>query len=372
MIHLSKYSLFFLSLLIRIIVTIVGQKIDSTPGLHYTDIDYTVFSDAATHIIRKESPYDRPTYRYPPLLAYLLTPNAFFGRDFGKYLFVFFDSLTGLLIQKLTKGANHQMLIYLLWDFNPFVINISSRGNSDSLICFLLVLILYLLRKRKYYIAALFYGISVHLRIFPIFLVFPLFFILKWKIIPFGIISFSVFMIFNIQAFYFYGYRFIYETYLYHLFRQDYMHNFALPWLSVYMGDSPGKYMSISRLLLFVIISLKTYQRLELCWAAIIIGFIGYNTVCTVQYFDWAFALLALIPDRLCSKKFVISVVFWISSHVLWLCIAYLLEFRGWNVYDFLWIISCFVFISNNLILYSILNFKSFKNSHENIFIKKL
>ena len=349
-----KKPLFLLALLIRISVLFIGETIDSTPGLHYTDIDYSVFSDAADHIVHGNSPYDRPTYRYPPLLAYLLIPNYIFGRHFGKLLFVLFDSLTGILIHELTKGLNHDLMVSLLWDFNPFVINISTRGNSDSLTCFLLVLTIYLLRKNHNYIAAIMYGISVHLRIFPIFFVFQLFFHLKYQIIPFGIISFLIFSALNFQAFTKYGYKFIYETYFYHLTRKDYQHNFAAPWLSVYLGYSPGKIWGIMRIILFFLISMFKFQRLELCWTLIVIAFIGYNTVCTVQYFDWAFALLALIPDCLCNRRFIASTIIWLFSHLSWLGIAYLLEFCGKNVYEFLWSLSCLIFISNNLILISL------------------
>jgi phosphatidylinositol glycan class M len=107
-------------------------------GLRYTDIDYLVFSNAANHVVNGSSPYKRPTYRHSPFPAYLLVPNSLFGRKFGKLRFALFDVTTGWLIRHLTKFS----FSYSLWDFNPLVVNISTRGNSDSLTSFLLVFVL--------------------------------------------------------------------------------------------------------------------------------------------------------------------------------------------------------------------------------------
>jgi phosphatidylinositol glycan class M len=328
---------------------------DQTPGLHYTDIDYLVFSDAADFVHHGLSPYLRPTYRYSPLLAYLLLPNSIFGRKFGKILFAVFDVATGALIQSMVD-PKHSFFSLLLWDFNPFVINISTRGNSDSITAFLLVAVLFLLERGSLLWAAVFFGLSVHFRIFPAFLSLTFFCYLRWRVVLFGSIAFSVFGILNLLFFWVYGSDFLCETFLYHLARRDYRHNFAPPWLSVYFNDDPTMSWSIARILLCAAISVHLRNNIRKAWAAIVVCFIAYNPVCTVQYFDWAIALLALIPGEIRSRRFLGCVGVWLLPHLVWLGTAYRLEFLGENVFYQLWLWSVAVFVGNNTILWGVLS----------------
>lgn len=55
--------------------------------VRYTDVDYLVFSDAASLMASGDSPYKRTTYRYSPLLAFFLIPNSIIHRSWGKFLF---------------------------------------------------------------------------------------------------------------------------------------------------------------------------------------------------------------------------------------------------------------------------------------------
>ena len=51
-----------------------------------TDIDYRIYTEASEEVLQGESPFDRFTYRYTPLLAWLCIP-AVWWEPFGKFLF---------------------------------------------------------------------------------------------------------------------------------------------------------------------------------------------------------------------------------------------------------------------------------------------
>ena len=119
-----------------------------------------------------KSPYLRATYRYTPLLAWLLQPNIWMSSLFGKILFIVFDVLTGFMIFKITKaeGASQSLsrICGAVWLYNPITMTVSSRGNAESIMAFLVLATLKLLHEKQTIITALVYALSIHIKIYPV------------------------------------------------------------------------------------------------------------------------------------------------------------------------------------------------------------
>uniref|UniRef100_A0A914RTF6 GPI alpha-1,4-mannosyltransferase I, catalytic subunit n=1 Tax=Parascaris equorum TaxID=6256 RepID=A0A914RTF6_PAREQ len=118
--------------------------------VNFTDVDYRVFTDAAAYVRRGRSPYERATYRYTPLLAWLLVPNTVWP-EFGKMIFCVLDIAVGydcyetatatLLARKPSKRTHSRITreakqaIVIFWLANPLTAIISARGNADVIVC---------------------------------------------------------------------------------------------------------------------------------------------------------------------------------------------------------------------------------------------
>jgi phosphatidylinositol glycan class M len=346
-----------LSALIHIALIVYGEWQDRHMRVQYTDIDYWVYSDAARHVYHGRSAFDRHTYRYTPLLAYLLIPNELVGLWWGKAVFSAAGILSGILIYKLT---NRSVVYASLWLFSPLTINISSRGSSDSLIILLILLVCYELQRGRLGVAAVWYGLSVHLRIFPIFFLIPIVLYLDkknfGKILRFSLISGSVCLgliaLFYIKD----GYRFVYEAYLYHFVRKDHRHNFSLFYYAIYLASTATESMgttdwlsptTLSRILTFagfipqlgslIFVGIKFGEK-NLPFAIFLqtVIFVAFNKVITAQYFLWYFGLLpvalsAIIGDGSDDAPRIIAqvvgaVVLWGAAEVFWLRASYRLE----------------------------------------------
>lgn len=168
----------FLAFLLRICLIAYGEWQDKNMVVKYTDIDYHVFTDAARHIMEGNSPYLRPTYRYTPLLAVFVTPNISLHMCFGKVLFVLFDVLAGYLLYKIlcVRGCSDSRAVVTswLWLFNPLPLTVSTRGNAESIMAVLVLASIYFVLVKNVPVAAIFFALSVHFKIFPIIYGLPL------------------------------------------------------------------------------------------------------------------------------------------------------------------------------------------------------
>lgn len=123
-------------------------------------------------VLQGQSPYNRSTFRYTPLLALILTPNVLLNAHFGKLLFVGCDLLSALLLFRLLvlRGASRSSACVCcgLWLFNPLPVGVSTRGNAESLLAVLVLSTLLCLERRRRTSAALLFGLSVHTKIYPV------------------------------------------------------------------------------------------------------------------------------------------------------------------------------------------------------------
>lgn len=87
----------------RILLLLIAAWQDAYLDVKFTDIDYNVYTDAANHVLQGGSPYDRPTYRYTPIIAWLLLPNHLLFHAWGKVLFCTADIVVAYLGAKYYK-----------------------------------------------------------------------------------------------------------------------------------------------------------------------------------------------------------------------------------------------------------------------------
>ena len=177
--YLSLKCVFLSAALLRALLLAYGEWQDANFSVKFTDVDYHVFSDAARHVVEWRSPFLRPTYRYTPLLAFLLTMNHYLFYSFGKVLFICCDLCAGLLIQQilsLRKVERVKIVVSVsLWLLNPLTATVSSRGNAESVLAVLVLLTFYFVMLKRLFLSAVFFGIAVHMKIFPIIYLLPLF-----------------------------------------------------------------------------------------------------------------------------------------------------------------------------------------------------
>ena len=177
--HLSIRAVFAASIVVRAFLLAYGEWQDREFAVKFTDIDYHVFSDAARHVVEGRSPFLRPTYRYTPLLALLLTLNHYCFFSFGKVVFICCDLCAAVIIHQILVlrgvGKNRIVVSLSLWLLNPLTATVSSRGNAESVLAVLVLMTLYLVVCKRIYLSAVFFGLAVHVKIFPVIYALPLF-----------------------------------------------------------------------------------------------------------------------------------------------------------------------------------------------------
>ncbi|KAI9862410.1 MAG: GPI mannosyltransferase 1 [Vezdaea acicularis] len=371
-----------------------GLYQDSTSPVKYTDIDYFVFTDAARFTAWGRSPYERETYRYTPLLAWLLIPTAWPGWfSFGKILFAAADVLAGFLIYQILRSeegmARERAVMFAnIWLLNPMVATISTRGSSEGLLGVMVVALLWAVTKRRVVLAGVLLGLAVHFKIYPFIYGVSILWSLEDKKgkgkavsgdgipsvfqtasnffnanrVALLLASLATFMILNYNMYNIYGWPFVQNNFLHHATRLDHRHNFSPYNTLLYLNSSPSGSSSLKLeslaflpqlLLSAVAIPLSLAKKdLPSTMLAQTFAFVTFNKVCTSQYFLW---YMVFLPFYLSDSSFlrrpalgITAIALWVGGQALWLQQGYNLEFLGRSTFvPGLWLSSILFFLVN-------------------------
>ena len=266
--YFTVSKVFSSAILFRVILLFYGLFQDKYSPLPYTDIDYFVFTDAARYVSEGHSPYLRETYRYTPLLAWLLLPTAWPGASwfsFGKIIFALADIIAGQLIFLVLRSPSggrmtttRALRFASVWLLNPMVATISTRGSSEGLLGVMVVALLWAVYSQRIQMAGFLLGLAVHFKIYPFIYGISIIWYLESapqkpnrKIsgskdrstaistqekllafitptrISFLLSSLATFAALNGLMYAIYSQPFITHTYLHHLTRIDHRHNFS-------------------------------------------------------------------------------------------------------------------------------------------------
>ncbi|KAL8752360.1 MAG: hypothetical protein Q9199_005801 [Rusavskia elegans] len=389
--YFTPTRVFSSAIALRVIFLFYGLLQDAYSPFKYTDIDYMVFTDAARYVSQGLSPYERETYRYTPLLAWILIPTSWpgtFWLSIGKVLFAISDVVAGWLIfiilQAPEGGAmttERAMKYASIWLLNPMVATISTRGSSEGVLAVMVVALLWAVTRRRIVLAGMLLGLSVHLKIYP----FIYGVSIVWSLesppdstpaherypahkapaeqLPFitTILRFFnrsrtilltsslvTFITLNLLMYAIYSTPFLQHTFLYHLTRIDHRHNFSPYNTLLHLSSAaPDKISSlkleslafipqitISAVLIPITLSKKDLAGTMLAQT---FAFVAFNKVCTSQYFLW---YLIFLPFYLPYSSFlssprlgILALTLWIGTQALWLHQAYRLEFLGLSTF---------------------------------------
>lgn len=393
----------------RIVVFFWGLYQDANMIPRFTDIDYFVFTDASRFMSYGGSPYERETYRYTPLLAWLLLPTTNWFFSFGKVLFAVGDIVAGYLILRILKmrgiPERKAVLFSAVWLLNPMVSSISTRGSSEGLLGAMVISFVWAVYERRLILGGVLAGVAVHFKIYPIIYIptviwsldsSPGFFygpsssnktvravfnFVNRDRVVFAIASAVSFLFLTGTMYVVYGYPFLLHTYLHHLSRIDHRHNFSPYSTLLYISSSPAvqetsssgtssllhaitahipepsKWAFFPQLALSGIILPLLFAKRDITKTMFLqtFAFVTFNKVCTAQYFMWYMVLLPFylpsITSGLSAKGRavgIVAVLLWISSQLLWIRQGYLLEFLGVSTfYPGLFVATILFFVVN-------------------------
>ncbi|KAF3762138.1 family 50 glycosyltransferase [Cryphonectria parasitica EP155] len=411
----SSIPLFTLAAGLRILMLLCGLWQDANSPVKYTDIDYLVFTDAARFVAQEhpQGPYARETYRYTPLLSWMLLPTtwpaasrsqavAFFSS--GKVLFAVADLVAGwLIVEVLTMQGPRRLdaararKYAAIWLLNPMVATISTRGSSEGLLAVMVMALLWAVLSRRVSLAAMLLGFGVHLKIYP-FIYAPA--IIWWmddermragkpsssspssssssspldaavafltaSRLKLAVLSLATFFGLNLAMYAIYGHPFLLHTFLHHVTRIDHRHNFSPYNILLYLTSAdPGAsgfgiesvaflpQLLLSCVLIPLAMAKKDLSSTMLAQTWI---FVTFNKVCTSQYFLW---YLILLPLYLPRSSFLerpglglTALALWVLTQAAWLQQGYQLEFLGQSTFvPGLWVSALGFFLANCWIL---------------------
>lgn len=370
-----------MAMVIRLLLIVFGEWQDRSLSVPYTDVDYEVISDAAQLISNGESPYDRATFRYSPLLAYLLVPNVLLHRCWGKILFSLADLMVGKCLHSIISQngvpTNQSLRYAALWLLNPLSINVSTRGSFDAITSALVLGATSGLVGGSIFWPAIAFGVVVHLRVYPIIYApaFALYIsrssferrgggIGGWAVwrnvlsrlpLLFALLSAMTFFMCTAACAWAYGVEFVRNALLYHLTRTDNRHNYSIYWYWIYLDyGAPHRWALglaafVPQAVMLIASAALLYEDLALCVFVQTALFVFFNKVFTGQYITWYLCLAPLLAPRLAlgRKKASILLVSWVFTLLWWLFFGWNLEMQGRNVFTALWFASVLMFAAN-------------------------
>ncbi|XP_048140993.1 GPI mannosyltransferase 1 isoform X2 [Rhodamnia argentea] len=346
MVTVDMRPLLLFSAFLRVFLIVYGEWQDKHMEVRYTDVDYFVFSDAADLMASGKSPYERTTYRYSPLLALLLLPNTFLHRSWGKFLF----SASGNLLQAAVwYGLVVHFRIYPIIYAPTLVLVLNHHFLRLGQKPVLRIWSSGPSKKPEYSTAATKLNVLVAIKC-----------IFSAERIVFGVISAAVFFFCTGISFYLYKWEFLHEALLYHLTRTDPRHNFSIYFYHIYLHYE-REFSVVEKLISFLpqfmvqlVLVLRFAPDLPFCLFVQTVAFVAFNKVITAQYFVWFFCLLPLIlPWSNINFKWkgLCCIFLWMGAQTHWLMWGYLLEFKGKNVFVELWMASLVFLAANTCVL---------------------